>query len=402
MGNDRKEQIGTPECEIFGVSKRYVTSTKDWLAQTPPGLATTYLNKGWSFFPISKTEKTPLSKALPMGRWKPYQARQPTSEELGAWFTDYSEWPGGDGFNLAIATGVGGLYVVDIDVAEIPPELVALHTTTVRTHRGHHLYFTRAEQPALTSKRLELFGIEVEFKALGQYVVAPPSKLMNADGSILHEYRFDIPLALIKPLPASILEQLRKAGTSLDGSTPSLNAATLPLNGHTRTCIAKLMTYDRAPVGERDTVLWVLYWRMIVAGAKKQIARETVRRLNEKFASPCSRRELESFVFGAHHEYHLGCGGTVARLPWIKTECCPGCPENRRKTSLALKKLGLEEAIKARPVDTSLIAVLIWRAKLNARGGNVSVMVLAKESGLAENTVRAAVERAKGKGLWEE
>src|SRR5664279_6269884 len=142
MGNDRKEQIRTPEGEIFGVPKRYVSSTKDWLTQTPPGLATTYLNMGWSFFPVSKTEKTPLSKALPMGRWKPYQARQPTSEELGAWFTDYSEWPGGDGFNLAIATGVGGLYVVDIDVAEIPPELVALHTTTVRTHRGHHLYLS--------------------------------------------------------------------------------------------------------------------------------------------------------------------------------------------------------------------------------------------------------------------
>jgi len=27
----------------------------------------------------------------------------------------------GDGFNIAIVTGVGGLYVVDIDVAEIPP-----------------------------------------------------------------------------------------------------------------------------------------------------------------------------------------------------------------------------------------------------------------------------------------
>lgn len=98
----------------------------------------------------------------------------------------------------------------------------------------------------------------------------------------------------------------------------------------------------------------------------------------------------------------LGMWGTVARLPWIKTECCPGCPENHRKTGLALKKLGLEEAIKARPVDTSLIAVLIWRAKLNARGGDVSVSALAKESGLAENTVRAAVERAKAKGLWDE
>jgi lambda repressor-like predicted transcriptional regulator len=244
--------------------------------------------------------------------------------------------------------------------------------------------------------------MDVEFKALGQYVVAPPSKLMNADGSILHEYRFDIPLTSIQPLPASILEQLRKAGTSLDATTLAPNGRTLPLNGHTRNCIAKLATYESAPVGERDTVLWVLYWRMIVAGAKKPVARETVQRLNEKFASPCSGRELESFVFGAHHEYHLGCGGTVARLPWIEKECCPGCPENRRKTSLALKKLGLEEAIKARPVDTSLIAVLIWRAKLNARRGDVSVGALAKESGLAENTVRAAVERARAKGLWDE
>jgi len=167
--------------------------------------------------------------------------------------------------------------------------------------------------------------------------VAPPSKLMNADRSILHEYRFDIPLTSIKPLPASILEQLRKAGTSLDATTLAPNGSTPPLNGHTRNCIVKLMTYDTAPVGERDTVLWVLYWRMIVAEAKKPVARETVQRLNEKFASPCSRRELDTFVFGAHHEYHLGCGGTVGRLPWVGKECCPGCPENRRKTSLALK-----------------------------------------------------------------
>jgi hypothetical protein len=90
MGNDEKEQKGTPECEIFGVPKRYVSSTQDWLTQTPPGLATTYLKNGWSFFPISETDKTPLSKSLPLGRWKPYQSRQPTSEELGAWFTDYS------------------------------------------------------------------------------------------------------------------------------------------------------------------------------------------------------------------------------------------------------------------------------------------------------------------------
>src|SRR5450756_77144 len=78
MGNDEKEQIRAPECEIFGVPKRYVSSTKDWLTQTPPGLATTYLNMGWSFFPVSKTEKTPLSKSLPMGRWKPYQSLQTT------------------------------------------------------------------------------------------------------------------------------------------------------------------------------------------------------------------------------------------------------------------------------------------------------------------------------------
>jgi len=72
--------------------------------------------------------------------------------------------------NIAIATGVGSFHAVDMNVTETPPELLALHTTTVRTHRGHHLYLTHVGQPPLKSARLELFGMDVEFRGFGQSV----------------------------------------------------------------------------------------------------------------------------------------------------------------------------------------------------------------------------------------
>ena len=63
-----------------------------------------YLEQGLSIIPIRPDTKRPAI------RWKEYQTRQPTHEEVEQWFTT---WPDA---NIAVVTGeVSGIVIVDCD-----------------------------------------------------------------------------------------------------------------------------------------------------------------------------------------------------------------------------------------------------------------------------------------------
>ena len=63
-----------------------------------------YLDRGWSIIPIKPEGKRPAIK------WREYQERQPTYEEVEQWWT---QWPDHD---IAIITGaISGVVVVDCD-----------------------------------------------------------------------------------------------------------------------------------------------------------------------------------------------------------------------------------------------------------------------------------------------
>jgi hypothetical protein len=127
-------------------------------------VAETYIQQGWSVIPLRRQ-----SKAAAIS-WSLYQHRLPTASEIATWFTSSKH-------GLAIVTGrVSRLAVLDFDLPEqydafkvALPHLV--HTYTVRTRRGLHLYYRTPAGMFVPSHK----AAGVDWKGEGGYVVAPPT-----------------------------------------------------------------------------------------------------------------------------------------------------------------------------------------------------------------------------------
>lgn len=125
--------------------------------------ANLYRSMGYSIIPIT-------SSKLPAIKWKQFQERRPTREELASWFI-------GSKYRIGIVTGSvsGGLYVVDCDSRELAERYYRKHrdsiTTMVRSRRGIHFYH-RGEGANFMRKG-------VDGRGEGGYVVAPPSPIGN-------------------------------------------------------------------------------------------------------------------------------------------------------------------------------------------------------------------------------
>src|SRR6266516_1198511 len=130
--------------------------------------AIAYVKRGWSIIPIVPGEKRPL-----ISSWLEYQKRQPSIEELEAWF---QKWPDS---SLAIIVGkISGLVVIDIDdpiegeksfrqlFGNIVPGIV-------KTTHGTHYYFKHPGNRVISNAIRAAPGLDV--KADGGYVLAPPS-----------------------------------------------------------------------------------------------------------------------------------------------------------------------------------------------------------------------------------
>lgn len=138
-----------------------------------------YVARGWSVIPVTQNK-------VPALRWKTYQERLPTDDELRSWFER------DNGFNVAVVTGqVSNLCVLDVD--EWTPEWVALvlrkgplpDTFAVSTGKGDHFYFSGTGP----SRVGVVPGVDV--RGDGGYVVAPPSR--HANGKV-YEVSDDSPV----------------------------------------------------------------------------------------------------------------------------------------------------------------------------------------------------------------
>jgi len=123
-------------------------------------MALQYLERGLSVIPTNGKK--------PLIRWREYQVRRPTREEVLSW---WGRWPGA---NVAVVCGEvsGGLVVVDVDDGELADKLVGLFDFTwlVKTKRGLHIYL-RAPGNVRTVRRGKF-----EVRGEGSYVIAPPSR----------------------------------------------------------------------------------------------------------------------------------------------------------------------------------------------------------------------------------
>lgn len=133
-------------------------------------VARDYLRRGWSVVPQRPGAKTPYVK------WKPFQERRPTDEELQDWFR---QWPDA---GLAVVLGpVSNLFVVDVDGPEAHAVLIdhlgsdPVAPKALSGSRKPHRYHLFFRWSAATKAKATPWHSKLEFRGKGGIIVLPPS-----------------------------------------------------------------------------------------------------------------------------------------------------------------------------------------------------------------------------------
>jgi len=164
-----------------------------------------------SFFPIPSRSKQANIE------WKCYQERNPTDEEITRWKAD------GDS-NLAIVCGAvsGNLVVIDFDdrerfhqyldhLTKLDIDLFT-YTRIVKTGKGFHVYY---RLPAtIKSQKFP----QIDLKAEGGYVIAPPS--IHPTGAVYELLNPDIPIREIASLVDVGIDINQTPDKPADGNNP--------------------------------------------------------------------------------------------------------------------------------------------------------------------------------------
>lgn len=201
-----------------------------------------YHNIGFSVIPLK-----PKSKVPSIASWKEYQEKQADEDVVRGWFaTD-------EHLNIGIVTGkISGIVVVDVDQELIPSILPP--TVTVKTSKGHHLYYGHHGHPVPNGTRVME---NVDIRGDGGYIVAPPS---------IHEtgwqYVWTTPLVSVDEL-TPFPEELFKKEVSAQVEIPPFNALSGVLEGSRHDAATRLVGKLLHQTPQREWEHFV--WPMVVA-----------------------------------------------------------------------------------------------------------------------------------------
>lgn len=160
-----------------------------------------YLRLGFPVFPVGQDKK-------PLVRWKDFQSRFPTEQEVSDWEKKFPE------AGIGCPTGpFSKLFVIDIDGDKgmqtqaklgypLPPTRIS------KTPRGYHYFFkwdSRMEKYITTISDIQP-GIDIRGK--GGYVVVPSRKMMDREWKLQEE---------VAPLPEPWYEVIPHASTNGNG-----------------------------------------------------------------------------------------------------------------------------------------------------------------------------------------
>jgi len=355
-----------------------------------------YYQKGYSLIPLKHNEK------IPAIRWKKYQYRQASREEILAWSMNFRE-P-----NIAIITGKE-LVVIDVDDPSKLPELLRIlpgidRTTKVKTKRGFHFYFSNNGKHKIRSTK-NLFGLGIELKANGNYVVAPPSKIDN------FTYHFVIPLSQIKPLPEKIIKYLEgtlpgietgvKTGIKEGGQAPGVEveykkrrALSLPrYNGLDRYCIKQILGRE-LKTGERDSSLFILYNLLLQNKNRLDHAKKITILKNNSLAEPLTDQEMGKLF---RKGYSFKCSTIRETLPYIE---CFKCKYRFKGGVLGVGNLLVKNIRKLPELEPSEQRILLFLGTI-FEGEKPSEYQIAKVVKMDKRTVKKAVENLREKGIIE-
>ncbi len=227
---------------------------------TPLTGALSAARRGWPVFPLRAGEKRP--------RVSDWETMATTSRDRIWWW-----WRRHPDDNVAIATGVAGLVVVDLDLAEpgeTPPDnwpearggadvLAALgcytpgSTWTVETASGgRHLYFRAPATGGPWRNTAGRIGWHIDTRAQGGYVVAAGSVVGGRRYKLIHTPQ---PIEL----PAPLADLLTPAPP-----TPATPTADAPkARGYAPAALAgEVQRVLDAPVGQRNAALNRAAWNL--------------------------------------------------------------------------------------------------------------------------------------------
>ncbi|CAN5695452.1 hypothetical protein BH11PAT2_BH11PAT2_04930 [soil metagenome] len=139
--------------------------------------ALSYHDQGLSIIPIGKDKK-------PLIAWKKYQTELATRQQILAWFAQKN-------VNIGLVTGtISGVVVMDFDIkhGRKSSEFQIEPTVCSKTGGGGEHMFFKHPRYEVPSTNGVLFGVGIDIKADGGYVVLPPSLHLSGN-----EYEWLIP-----------------------------------------------------------------------------------------------------------------------------------------------------------------------------------------------------------------
>ena len=212
------------------------------VASTALEAAIRYLERGHRPIPLWETG----SKAKqPRIKWREYQRRSPSLQEVTEWFT---QWPTAN-VGLIMGSGVG-VFAVDVDAPEALEELrrhgELPETVTSRTSRGWHYLFEWPDTPVPTKS----VCTKVDVRGEGGYIQVWPSR--HPSGHLYHwENGFD---ALVAKAPEWLLEMI----IGVPDATASDECIPEGRRNNTLTQLAgRMVGQKEAPVRVREELLRV-------------------------------------------------------------------------------------------------------------------------------------------------
>jgi hypothetical protein len=278
------------------------------------GSALDYLGRGFAVVPQRAGAKKPCV------RWKDYQGRLPTQDEVSDWFTHRFPDAG-----VAVVLGpVSNLFVLDVDGPEAHAELIARLggepvAPKVLSGSGkpfrYHLFFRHPGVP--TRARITPWHPKLEFRGHKGIVVLPPS--LHKSGV---RYRWAPGRSLddvaLPDVPAAVLEALseraaRDAGQHQQAGRPVLTPAELSrVQRRARAYLVKLPPAVEGQGGDKQTFAAACH---LVVGfdLSPADALPLLREYNERCRPPWSEAELLRKLHEA--EQRPGPRGTLLKTP---------------------------------------------------------------------------------------
>jgi len=339
-----------------------------------------YLKNGYSLIPLKTNDK------IPAIYWKQYQKNKASFEDVLSWSFKFPD------HNLGIVTGLK-LVVIDLDDPTLLPELLKLlpglwETTRVKSlHKGrYHFYFSNNEHKIRSTKNL--FGLGIELKANGNYVVAPPSKIDN------FLYHFELALSEIKPLPEVIIKEYQKVeGKQAPGvEYKKKKHLSFPrYNGQDRYCMKQILE-DNLQEGERDSSLFILYNLLLQNKNTKDHSKKIVTIKNNSLSKPLTDQEIKK-VF--RKRYSLKCSKVRETLPFIE---CDKCKFKFKGGRLGMGNI-LVKNIRELPELTNTERGIVCLLGTVFDGEEPSISKIALKARMNYQTVQKVIDSLKEKGI---